>query len=328
MANNETAGWAQKEGPLVDNSDCNLFSDISFSLFSGKHTTTYKYAFLKCLLDNLFLADSAFKISFADLNHTFASIYWNLIAVHHLPQMANNKTVRGSGVEVVVSDFIAKHPESDGVEFDSLADSFQQELVEAISKVFDKYVLGAFYQDTSGHLFGFSKKEKAVWLNSKSFGFLSTNKVLLDQVNYYEWLKAVEKALKASHSHYDNVSTVLEGITKRADLSFFKEELNELARKETCFYCGKHLVESAPLDHVIPWDFIKKDQLWNFVFACPTCNSSKGNKIPSNEYLKKLIERDDAAGIPHPDIMNIAYIAEINGIKRGWKTKKGDKNGK
>ena len=47
-------GWYRKEGLLNDNSKQNLFPFLSQSLFSGKHTTTYKYCFLKSILDNLY----------------------------------------------------------------------------------------------------------------------------------------------------------------------------------------------------------------------------------------------------------------------------------
>ena len=49
--NYKEQGWYKGEGLLNDNENKNLFSYLSQSLFSGKHTTTYKYCFLKSILD-------------------------------------------------------------------------------------------------------------------------------------------------------------------------------------------------------------------------------------------------------------------------------------
>lgn len=46
------------------------------------------------------------------------------------------------------------------------------------------------------------------------------------------------------------------------------------------------------MDHFIHWSFVKDDQIWNLVFSCSHCNETKNNKIPSYDYLNKLIERN------------------------------------
>lgn len=46
------------------------------------------------------------------------------------------------------------------------------------------------------------------------------------------------------------------------------------------------------MDHFIPWSFVKDDKIWNFVLACPTCNTKKNNKIPAKDYLIILENRN------------------------------------
>ena len=46
------------------------------------------------------------------------------------------------------------------------------------------------------------------------------------------------------------------------------------------------------IDHVIPWSYIYSDDLWNLVFVSKSQNSSKGNRIPSEEMIEKLERRN------------------------------------
>lgn len=62
-------GWNRSEGELIDNSDSSLFACISYSFFGGSHTTTYKYCFLKSLLDNIFNFDESRAIGFKPLSN-------------------------------------------------------------------------------------------------------------------------------------------------------------------------------------------------------------------------------------------------------------------
>jgi hypothetical protein len=315
------SGNTLKRGELKNNVSANLFTYISKSLFKGKRTCTYKFGLLKALLDNVFSADQNYELQMADLNKTFTKVYWNLINVHNIPQSPISTKSRPSKMEQIISQY-AKENCQENIPFDSLTQRYQEEICSKTLNTMKQYVFGAFYGDTDGYLFGFSKADNKVWLNEKSFHFLADNKVLLDQINYYEWLKMCEGILSKAHDRRDNLSTVLENITKRANLDYFKDELNKLGKNETCFYCGKHLSSGAPLDHVIPWDFIKQDELWNFVFACPTCNSSKNNKIPAQTFLKKLIKRNKKLKIESPDIQSIVKTAKMNGIETGWQPKK------
>jgi len=315
-------GWDRKEGLLNDNSGKNLLSCVSQSFFSGKHATTYKYCFLKSLLDNLYSFDKDYSIGFSKLGETFVSIYWNMIAVYHIPQMPTYSTGERTIFEKIIQKMISDKPYLNGVHFESIKEEDRAEYIKKAVPEFSKNVIGAFYDDTDGMIYGFSKKEKRLWLNARSFKFLSDNKTIIEQVNYYQWLKMVEEILKSNNTSIDNLSTILECITQRNDLTKFKEDLHERGEEKVCFYCGKKLGRDIHLDHVIPWDFLKSDDLWNFVFTCPTCNTSKSNKIPDEEYINKLIERNKMLHIDSPDINEVANAAKLNGVRSGWKPRR------
>jgi CRISPR/Cas system Type II protein with McrA/HNH and RuvC-like nuclease domain len=85
----------------------------------------------------------------------------------------------------------------------------------------------------------------------------------------------------------------LDFITKRSDLSLYRQILYNEFEETHCFYCGKELKgNNIEVDHFIPWSFIKDDNLWNFVLACAECNRKKRDNLPDEKYLDNLVERN------------------------------------
>jgi hypothetical protein len=58
--------------------------------------------------------------------------------------------------------------------------------------------------------------------------------------------------------------------------SIFDDEKIKLQTGSICNYCGSN--EKLALDHIFPQKLGGKDDAENLVFACRTCNSSKGKK--------------------------------------------------
>ena len=188
-------GWNRDEGELKDNSSSNLFACVSYSLFSGLHNKTYKYCFFKSLLDNVFNFDEKLTASFKCLSDTFATIYWNSIVLHHIPSSKAFYKGKLSSIEMLIDKYLKLCPHMDGIPLDSINASDRERYLSEAEAIFSRNVVGAFYEDTEGMIYGFSKKKKSIWLNEKSYRFLTENKEILDQVNYYRWLKEVEKIL-------------------------------------------------------------------------------------------------------------------------------------
>ena len=54
---------------------------------NSHHATTYKYAFFKSILDNVFNVDIETKLlSYDNIAIRFTEIYWNLVLNYHLRQ--------------------------------------------------------------------------------------------------------------------------------------------------------------------------------------------------------------------------------------------------
>ena len=80
---------------------------------------------------------------------------------------------------------------------------------------------------------------------------------------------------------------------KRHNLSLYRDILRNEFGAVSCFYCHKKLTDKSQVDHVIPWQMVREDKLWNFVLACPSCNASKNNRIPAKPVIRFVIERND-----------------------------------
>lgn len=63
----------------------------------------------------------------------------------------------------------------------------------------------------------------------------------------------------------------------------------------TCFYCGEAMGDAEiHVDHVIPRQLVKHDEVWNLVLAHGFCNEQKSDALPGPYYIDKLIERNES----------------------------------
>ena len=59
-------------------------------------------------------------------------------------------------------------------------------------------------------------------------------------------------------------------------------------------YCGHEIVENdLSVDHVIPWSYMFSDDLWNLVYCHKGENSEKSNRLPSEEDIARLEQRNN-----------------------------------
>ena len=47
------------------------------------------------------------------------------------------------------------------------------------------------------------------------------------------------------------------------------------------------------VEHVIPWDYIGEDEIWNLTLACQKCNCRKCGSLPPRKFFKDLLERNN-----------------------------------
>ena len=98
------AGWNLKEGKLnLDHYEQDEFWNIFKKVFSDrtKKTTSYKFCFLKAIMDNIFKCNSEYVLSFEVIFDTVSEIYWNLIYIHGISQLGPNIQKNESKIESI-----------------------------------------------------------------------------------------------------------------------------------------------------------------------------------------------------------------------------------
>lgn len=312
----------------------------ALSAGNSMHTTTYKFAFFKSLLDNVFNVNlDTMRLSYDSLAARFTEIYWNLVLKYHIRQQIPTSQHEMTSVEKELNDFCAKYgfPFTDKESifpFESLKSDLQLEIIKKIRVVMMRYVVAAFCGDTDDQFYHFDKKndKEAITLNKDVYSALVKYKSIFEKQNYYEWIKYLEKANLEEDAYA--LAGKLDSSTERENLNVYREILEDFDRPR-CFYCG-HPLETEnrkePVDHFIPWSFVKDDKLWNFVLSCPHCNSRKSNILPDKQYFQTIKDRNTKlVNVDHPivqrDFKNYSYFrleemwhsAVFNGFECGWK---------
>lgn len=291
------AGWNLKEGKLVE---CNVTEDELWSLFNYvfsdacRKTNTYKFGLIKSICDQIYdLYDYGlgYFLSYEKLFTKFAENYWNLVNRYELKQMSYNGKSEYSKIESIIKNVVQSYEIPENVAFQSLIDAERKEVTRIVTSECKRCVVGALYNDFEGKLYSFNLKGQGIYLSEEAYRFISKFKTEIENLNYYAWARFLEKV-----NNDEALVRVLEKLDlatpKRNDLSLYRELLYREFQEDTCFYCGKKLKNKIHVDHFIPWTFVKNDNLWNFVLACPRCNIRKGGALVNKDYIIRIEDRN------------------------------------
>lgn len=291
------AGWNLKFGELKDQ---DVSEDRYWTLFnyvfsdSSKKRNTYKFGLIKSILDNLFNGTdtvAGFYISYYDLFAKFTENYWNLIVKYDLRQMRKDARSEFSRIEIILKAAVQNNIILENLEFESI-DSKQKELIiKNVATECKRCVVGALYEDFDGTLYSFVLADQGLYLSYNAYEFMLKYKIEIENLNYYAWAKFLEK-INTDEALVRVIDKLELSTPRRNNLTVYREILRREFQECNCFYCGKPLRNTIHVDHLIPWSFIKDDKIWNFVLACPSCNTRKNNRVPSREYIIRLKNRN------------------------------------
>lgn len=297
--------------------------------------TSYKFCFLKALIDNIFNVNENLELSFFTVFERFTEIYWNLCVKYELLQIEQSNRYDEARVEKILREVKTQYQLVEETSFEALQDNLRINLTKLIAKECSKYVVGALCEDLGNKFYGFSKKSETITFNPSAYSFICKHSYLITKLNYFEWIKFLEKVNKQEAAFA--LASKLDISSKRNNLSFYKYFLLDQLKEKQCFYCGKLLTtNSCEVDHFIPWTFVKDDKAWNFVQACPSCNNKKRDYLPAVRYIplvqarndlllniqkfSKLLEKD-LCGYRHEKIILMHQSAAFCGFKEGWQPK-------
>lgn len=322
-------GWKLNEGSVSYKtvSDDQLWTVIVKTLSSKSvKTTTYKFALLRAILENLYKTNSQLEITFNQLAQAFAKLYWNLVIRKGYSQGYKAQIVKE------LKEFQNALEIPDGLSFDSINENHQKDLVKRIEKkIINRDVVGALFEDTDRIVYGFSKKEKKITLTHSSWEFLLKHQTSIFKLVNYELAKFLLN--KNPYTSTGIVLEEIENITKRESLKQYQQMIVTYSGYK-CFYTDQILPNSLrtiSVDHFVPWSFIHSDDLWNCVLTSQSLNSKKGSKLPAEKYLKKLNERNhyfkevgdvhvksEMERYEYQRFQKLYGYAEINGFDKGW----------
>lgn len=324
-----TEGWKLNEGIASYHhvSEDQLWSVIMKTLSAQSvKTTSYKFALLRAILENLYRTTKDLEVSFDQLSESFAKLYWNLVIRNGYSQGHQAQ------IEKVLKKFQNEWRIPSGVSFDSLQENHKFELIKRIEgKVIRKYVVGALFANTEGMVYGFAKKERKLTITPGAYEFLLKYQTNIFKLNNYELAKFLQK--KNPHLMHGILLEEIENITQRESLQQFQQMIVTHSGS-TCFYTDRPLQvakRSIAVDHFVPWSFVHSDELWNFVLTSSSLNSSKGSKLPAERYLNKLDVRNQlfkkTGDVYVKQVMEtydfrqfvkLYEYAELNGFEKGW----------
>ncbi len=293
----------------------------------ARHDTSYKFGFFKSILDSLYNVDARLMLTFEQLFDKFTEIYWNLILKYHLKQKAVTKNGKGSVIERILWEAVARGEIVPDISFEAVPDEMKRIICGKVRMKCKENVVGALFRDSGDLIYSFSKKAEYIQLNPQIYTFMTKHKKILEKLNYFEWAKYLEKVNEDNSTK--NLLNHLDTLTLRNDLSIYRRILFEEFEEHTCFYCGRELQHGeVHVDHFIPWSFIKDDNLWNLVLSCPQCNLKKSDRLTSDTYVEALVTRNRNIAEKQPDRMSpdyrddklrmVYYWAKYNGYNEIW----------
>ena len=222
------AGASLKEGVFRtgDYSDKEIFSVFEeFFSTTARKDTSYKYAFLKAILDELPDTDENLRISFDILFERFTKIYWPLVIQYGISQKSGEGNL--SYVEQLILDAADPYGFFD-VSYNQISQKHKKDLIKKVKQKCKTNVVGALYGDMKQILYSFSKKEEWIELNPIVYDFLKRHREEIQEMNYNAWAefivkvnddKQIEKAKKKCGMPNSSGKAVFKAIMKSTFLS-------------------------------------------------------------------------------------------------------------
>lgn len=164
-----------------------LFSDKSMN------DSSYKFIFLKAIIDCMDKKDEFDRISFDTLFERFTSISWNLVLKYRISQKVKSTGKKATVLEQELQDFLVLNGYEKYVPMEEIEDKKRRKLVFKIKQSCKRYVIGALFGDMKELLYSFSKKEQWVKLNPQMETFVLRHRGVIESLNYYKWASFYEK---------------------------------------------------------------------------------------------------------------------------------------
>ena len=260
---------------------------------NGSKVNTYKLVWAKSIVECCRENPKATDISLEAIANKVFKYYWNQTIYFNLTQ-GNNPNKRPT-----ILTYVRKEIEKYYKVVNSTK-PIHYEKAEANLNINIKYIVSILKMDVSyrflkldgetSSLYSYKIKDDSIHLDC-AYEISEYNDILHECINF-KWAQVLE--------NFNTVPRIAKKVRimdlpkiNRKSLNPFKPYLDIVNPKHICFMCDKKTGDKElSIDHVIPWSFIYSDDLWNLVYCCKSCNSSKSDLIVKQEHITKLEERN------------------------------------
>ncbi|GEM_PF-5776933 len=129
-------------------------------------------------------------------------------------------------------------------------------------------------------------EEVFITIPKKHLDELQMYKSLLSKICILHWASMTDGYTQIPNS---GIKYLEEAKNERGPLNKFLKIYKEELGIKKCSYCEK---EANTIDHVYPWKYAKRDEFWNMLPSCKSCNSKKSDKIlPISKENKAVLKK-------------------------------------
>ena len=282
---------------------------------------TYKMVWIRSIVETCVLDPDKETIHFDDLSPKIFGYYWNQTIFFDLEQGPNPR--KRPEIHQMVLEQVNRYREEQGsqpVFFSKISDCISIP-VSKISSVLKKDVCHRFQK--SNEIYELDRESRTIRPHQPDL-IRDYSDVLFDLINY-RWTQELE-AFNTSPRISKKVKGTDRESIKRKPLTKFRKYLDLENTQRICFHTGVQIeAGNLSIDHVIPWSYLFSDDLWNLVYVDKSHNSSKGNRIPSEETIKRLEDRNknllseiELSGLEDKQVEELKLSIEGDYVRKSW----------
>ena len=267
------------------------FDDIDYwkaIILFGLNSATYKMALANVLLDSIRMGETT--IDWSSLSERYLISYIDRLKSSH-PQQGNPS--RLTIMERIINDM-------------KMNQITYEQAIERVSNEAFEDVIPRFHTIGRDRVLAkekFYEFQKGKHLNLKDSLLQLDNPDELKNEVDARW-SLLEGAFLINQTQYSLTNNIREIYV--AD-GYGRKSLTPIIpflrgyQTNTCFYCREPILNDIHVDHVLPRQVIRHDEVWNLVLSHPECNMNKSDKVVGLHFIEKLIARNEnIMGSNHP----------------------------
>lgn len=299
--------------------------ELAFVIRNCSMDNTYKMAWIRALVDYCVLNKRVGDILFNDLAPLVAKYYWNQTIFFNLEQGPNPH--KRPLIHQIILDEIRDYQNKYGnqpLDFTRIEKKVNIDYSK-ISQALEKDVCWRFprINNTTYKFYDLDRKNMRITLYQPNL-LRKYSDILYELINY-RWTQKLED-LNTSPRIAKKVKAASAEKIKRGSLNKFKKYLDLSNPEKRSFISASPIKDKTPsIDHVIPWSYLYSDDLWNLVYVEKSENSSKSNRIPNENMIKKLEARNqklakllDKEGMRGKHVEELKLAIEQDYVRKFW----------